>query len=220
MVPHTSLVVLKRAARWSGVAAAVGILLAAPAQSQDVRRQELYRATLNGVYVTVAAGPDEGLEISGGKPPDHVGLSAVLPEAAVAWADSGSRVLAAATDTSAAHHDSLTLSSGMLQDSTHTAVALDRVLSAGAAPCSLFFVDGSNQNHVRADIPCATAQQVLDAVRRAATAQQGYDAADSTAPAALAEKEMRAIARRQDSLALAARSQLTHHRDSAAGAIP
>jgi hypothetical protein len=196
------------------------MVLTTPGRSQDVRRQEIYRATLNGVYVTVAAGPDEGLEISAGKPPDHVGLSAVLPEAAVAWADSGSHVLAAVVDTSAVHHDPITLSSGMLQDSTHSAVALDRVLSGGAAPCSLFFVDGANQNHVRADVPCTTAQQVLDAVRRASTAQQGYDSADSTAPSAIAAKTLRAIARRQDSLAVAAQSQLTHHRDSAAGAIP
>jgi hypothetical protein len=180
----------------------------------------MYRATLNGVYVDVAAGPDEGLEISAGKPPDHVLLSAVLPEAALAWADSGSRVLAAAVDTSGTHHDPVTTSSGMLQDSTHSAVALDRVLPAGAAPCSLFFVDGANQNHVRADVPCATAQQFLDAVRRAVSAQQGYDNADSTSPAALAAKALRAMARRQDSLGLAARSQLTHHRDSAAGVVP
>jgi hypothetical protein len=211
---------MRRAVCCLGLAAAGGIVMTAPARSQDMRRQELYRATLNGVYVTVAVGPDEGLEISGGKPPDHVSLSAVLPEAALAWVDSGSHVLAAVVDTSGAHHDPITLSSGMLQDSTHSAVALDRLLSSGASPCSLFFVDGANQNHVRADVPCATAQEVLDAVRRAAAAQQRYDDADSTAPAALAAKTMRAIARRQDSLAIAAQSLLTHHRDSAAGAIP
>jgi hypothetical protein len=202
------------------LALASGIVTAAPARSQDVRRQETYRATLNSVYVSVAVGPDEGLEISAGKPPDHVLLSAVLPEAALAWADSGSHVLTTAVDTSGGHHDPITLSSGMLQDSTHSAVALDRVLSPGVAPCSLFFVDGANQNHVRADVPCATAQQVLDAVRHAVTLQQGFDNSDSTAPAALAAKLLRATARRQDSLAVAAQSQLTHHRDSAAGAIP
>lgn len=193
---------------------------AVSARSQDAQPpQEIYRATLNGVYVRVSAASDPGLEISAGKPPDHVALSAVLPERAAAWADSGLRVLNA-RDSAATPHDSVTLSSGMLQDSTHSTLALDRELAGGAVACSLFFVDGANLNHVRADVPCATAQQFLDAVRRAASVQASYDQGDSTSPAALAAKALRAEARRQDSLGLAAQQQLTRHRDSAAGAIP
>lgn len=174
---------------------------------------------LSGVYVRISASTDPGIEISAGKPPDHVLLSAVLPEQAAAWADSALHVLDATTD-SGAKRDSLTLSSGMLPDSTHGTVALDRVMSGGATPCSLFFVDGSNENHVRADVPCPTAAQFVEGVRRAALAQQGYDQADSTSPAAVAAKALRAEARRRDSLALAAQQQLSRHRDSAAGAIP
>ena len=180
---------------------------------------------LNGVYVQVTATSDRGLEIAAGKPPDHVELSAVLTEVAEGWADSGSRVLSAPdsavhVDSVALHHEPVTLSSGMLQDSTHNGAALDRVVSDSTAPCSLFFVDGANLNHVRADVPCSAAHQFLDAVRRAAVVQAGYERADPTCPAALAAKALREASRRKDSLSVAARLQLTHHKDSAAGAIP
>jgi hypothetical protein len=190
----------------------------ARSQNQDYRQQEAYRATLNGVYLRVTAAPDRGLEISAGKPPDHVMLSAVLPEVARTWADSSLKVLGI-QDTSAAPHTPVTVSGGMLVDSAHNSSSLDRALTPGASPCSLYFADGANLNHVRADVPCATAQQFVDGVRRAAAAQAEYDRADSTSPAALAAKDLRAAGRRQDSLGLAARQQITRHRDSAAGAI-
>jgi hypothetical protein len=198
--------------------AMAGAMLTAPTvRSQDVKQQEIYHGTISGVYVRVSAATDRGLEISAAKPPDHVLLSAVLPELATSWVDSSLRVLTAQDTTG---HGTVTLSSGMLADSTHSAASLDHVFNtATAAPCSLFFTDGANLNHVRVDIPCAAAQQFLDAVRRAATAQATYDQTDSTSPAAMAAKAMRATSRRQDSLGVAAREQLTRHQDSAAGAI-
>ncbi len=216
---------LGRSVRRYGLAAVACTLTASSARSQEVQQQEVYRAMLNGVYVQVTATSDRGLEISAGKPPDHVQLSAVLTEVAESWADSGSRVLTATdttvhVDTAAAHHEPVTLTSGMLQDSTHNGAALDRVVSDSTAPCSLFFVDGANLNHVRADVPCGAAHQFLDAVRRAAAVQAGYERADPTCPAALAAKALREAKRRKDSLAVAARLQLTRHKDSAAGAIP
>jgi len=190
-----------------------------------VQQQEVYRATLNGVYVRVTAATDRGLEISAGKPPDHVLLSPVLTEIAARWADSGSRIVSASdtavhVDSAASRHEPVTLSSGMLQDSAKNGAALDRVVSDSTAACSLFFVDGANQNHVRADVPCAVAHQFLDALRRAAAVQAAYERADPNCPAALAAKALREASRRRDSLAVAARLQLSRHRDSAAGAIP
>jgi hypothetical protein len=199
------------------LAAAGWVLVAVSARSQDYHQQETYRGTLSGVYVRVTAATDRGLEISAGKPPDHVQLSAVLPEAAASWADSGLRVLGA-PDSAPVQHAPVTISGGMLVDSTHNATSLDRVLYSEPAACSLFFADGANLNHVRADVPCATAQQFLEGVRRAAALQVTYDQSDSTSPAAAAARALRAAGRRQDSLGLAA--QLNRHRDSAAGAIP
>jgi hypothetical protein len=200
-----------------GLAAAGYALVAVSARAQDSHQQETYRGTLSGVYVRVPATTDRGLEISAGKPPDHVQLSAVLPEAAASWADSGLRVLGA-PDSAPAQHAPVTISGGMLVDSTHNATSLDRVLYSEPAACSLFFADGANLNHVRADVPCATAQQFLEGVRRAAALQVTYDQSDSTSPASAAARALRAVVRRQDSLGYAA--QLNHHRDSAAGAIP
>ncbi len=199
--------------------------MASPLRSQDVQQQEIYRAMLNGVYVRVSAASDRGLEISAGKPPDHVMLSPVLTEVAQGWADSGSRVLTAPDsavhlDSAASRREPITLSSGMLQDSAHSGAALDRVVSDSAAPCSLFFVDGANLNHVRADVTCGVARQFLEAVRRGADVQAGYERADPKCPAALVAKALREAKQRQDSLSVAARLQLSHHRDSAAGAIP
>lgn len=202
--------------RRCGLAAAGAILIAGSARSQAIRQQEIYRAMLNGVYVRVSAASDRGLEISAGKRPDHVLLSPVLPERAVSWADSASRVLAA--DSGARRHDQITLTSGILQDSAHSGAALDRSLSDSTSACSLFFVDGANLNHVRADVPCAVAQQFLDAVRRAAAVQAGFEKADPTCEAAVTGKLLREASRRQDSIAVAA--QLSRHRDSAAGAVP
>jgi hypothetical protein len=201
------------------VAAAGTLVGALSARAQDVRQQEAYRATLNGVYVRITAATSPGLEISAGKPPDHVLLSPVLPEAALAWADSALRLLDA-PDTAAAGHQTVTMSSGMLVDSTHDAASLDRVLGDVPSHCSLFFADAANLNHVRTDVPCATARLFLEGLRRAATTQVGYDRTDSTSPAATAAKESRSVTRRQDSLVTAAQSGLKRYRDSAAGAIP
>jgi hypothetical protein len=214
---------LARGIRRYAVGGVACALIAGSARSQDYQQQEIYRATLNGVFVRISAASDRGLEVSAGKPPDHVMLSAVLTEKAESWADSGSRVLSA-PDTivrpdSATHgHEPVTLSSGMLQDSAHSGAALDRVVSDSTAPCRLFFVDGANLNHVRAEVPCGTAREFLAALKRGAAVQAGFERADPSCPAALAAKALREANRRADSLAIAAR--LTHHKDSAAGAIP
>jgi hypothetical protein len=198
--------------------AAAGLLVGSiAARAQDPRQQEAYRAMLNGVYVRITTAPDPGLEISADKPQDHVVLSAVLPEAAAAWADSALRLLDA-PDTAADRQPTVTMSSGMLVDSAHDAASVDRVLGAGSSSCALFFADAANLNHVRADVTCAAARQFLEGVRRAATTQVGFDRADSTSPAANAARESRSVSRRQDSLVTAAGRK--RYRDSSAGAIP
>lgn len=199
--------------------AAGTLACALSAHAQDVRQQEAYRAMLDGVYVRITAATSPGLEITAGKPPDHVVLSPVPPEVALAWADSALRLLEPA-DSGGPGHPTVTTSSGMLVDSTHNAASLDRVLGDGLSHCSLFFADAANLNHVRTDVTCAVARLFLEGLRHAATTQVGYDRADSTSPAATAAKESRSVSRRQDSLMTAAQPGLKRYRDSAAGAIP
>jgi len=172
---------------------------------------------VGGVYLRIMAATDAGLEIDAGKPPDHVLLSPILPEAATAWADSAVKLLDA-TDSAASKDKPLTLSSGLLADSAHNVASFDRMVGGAATHCAFFFADGANTNHVEADLPCADARQLLGAIRTAATTQMTYDRSDSASAAAAADRELRQDSRRRDSLALAARAQFK--RDSAAGAIP
>ncbi|GEM_PF-6499712 len=193
-------------------------LAGATVTAQEFRQQDAYHAMLNGVAVRVTAATDPGLQIDAGKPPDHVHLAPLLPEAAAAWADSGVRLLDA-PDTSPTAH-AATLSSAMLVDSAHNAVSIDRVLSDSAPHCSIFFTDAANKNHVRADVPCTMARQFLAGLAHAAALQATYDRAQAASPAAVADAQSRVEIRRQDSLATAAQTQMRRYHDSAAGAIP
>jgi hypothetical protein len=201
----------------AGVLGATSLVLASTGGSQPYHQREAYRGTVGGVYLRITSATDDGLQIDAGKPPDHVLLSPILPDAATAWADSAVRLLDA-SDSTATAAKPVTFSSGLLVDSAHNAVSLDRVLGGPSPHCALFFVDGANMNHVEADLPCGDARELVASLRTAATTQLAYDRSDSATTAAAADRELREESRRRDSLALAARAHFK--RDSAAGAIP
>jgi hypothetical protein len=186
-----------------------------PAVAQDYKEHEAFHSKVGGVYIRVVAATDMGLQIDAGRPPDHVLLAPILPEAATAWVDSAIAILDAPDSIATA--GPITLSSGMLVDSAHDAASLDRVVGGPSPHCALFLADGENRNHVQSDLTCAEARQMIAALRACAAKQLAFDRDDSASTAAVADRNNREITRRQDSLAFAARAHFK--KDSAAGAV-